>query len=97
MSPLASGTEQRSISTAVIPGLVHTGNSAAGVCKDRSVSSSPAAPLTAIRTVRVMPRRSSGGARVTMPRPAVIQLIAPGSMRCCDPRLSRWNIPPLNR
>jgi hypothetical protein len=33
----------------------------------------------------------------TMPRPAVIQLIAPGWIGCTDPKLSRCTISPSNR
>jgi hypothetical protein len=32
-----------------------------------------------------------------MPLPAVIQLIAPGSMSCCEPMLSRCIIAPSNK
>lgn len=47
---------------------------------------------------RDLPRSSSGvRSECTIPRPAVIQFTAPGSMRCTLPRLSRWSTAPSKR
>jgi hypothetical protein len=74
----------------------------AGVCtKDGAISSSAAgsaSPQLQAVVRRVWPRRSAGvRSACTMPRPAVIQLMAPGSMRCTAPVESVCCIAPSNR
>ena len=86
----------------VAPPVSKHGRADAGVwVKDGAISSSStgsAAHSCRPWLRRTWPRRSSGVRSLcTMPRPAVIQLMAPGSMRCTTPVESRCSMAPSNR